>query len=219
MKVRLPLVLIELLAILALFAPCAHSVPSANGPTGLWNVPSAVAMPQYRYNLFVNRLDLDEELVRFGANLGTGLDTPVEIGVATSDQADHSTTFFNIKFQATHETEKEPSVAVGAIDLTKEGDRTFYLVVSKRLDVPEKGKKPRPILASVGAGANKSDAVLDGIFFGIAYEMSKTSVIQVEFDAEDLNIGLRHHISDNSVLDVASVNNRLFLAFSHNVWR
>jgi hypothetical protein len=220
MKFKPLLTFLALLGVSVLLTGPAGASPSANGPTGLWNVPSAIAMPQDNYNLFLSDHNTENELIRFGANLGTGLETPLELGITTFDpEVGRSQTVFNLKFQATQETEKNPSVAVGAIDLTQEGDRTFYFAVTKRLDVPQPRKKPHPVFATVGAGTNKSNTVLDGIFFGITYLVSDTSAILLEYDAEDLNLGLRHHISPNAVFDVASVNNRLFLAFSFNAVR
>lgn len=208
------------LAVSPAFVCSAYAEPSANGPTGLWNVPSAHAMPQDRYNLFVNDHSLDNELVRLGANVGTGLETPLELGVTSfAPENGGSRTVFNLKFQAAQETEKTPAIAFGAIDLTKEGDRTLYLVVTKRLDVPQRGKEANPVFGTIGAGTNKSGAVLDGIFFGVSYILSDTSSILIEYDAEDLNLGLRHHISPYTVFDVASVNDRLFLGLSFNASR
>ena len=76
----------------------ANACPSANGPVGLWNVPSAQAMLQDTYNLFVNYHSTDNELSRFGANIGTGLETPLEIGVTSYDRAvGRSQTVFSLK--------------------------------------------------------------------------------------------------------------------------
>jgi hypothetical protein len=211
------LIALALMAALVGLVGPAYACPSANGPSGLWNVPTAPAEPQNTYSLFVNHHTVDNELTRFGANIGTGLETPLEIGVtAYEPDVGDSRTVFNLKFQAMQEKEKAPSVAVGAIDLTKEGDRTFYLAATKRLDVPERGKEPQPVYGTVGVGFNNSSAALDGVFFGISYQLSDTSAVLLEHDAEDLNIGLRHHISDSTVFDVASVNNRLYLGLSYN---
>lgn len=212
--------LIAFMGLCVAVAPGAYADPSANGPTGLWNIPTALAMPQDCYNLFVNDHSAENELVRLGANLGTGLETPLELGVTAVDpEVGKSQTIFNLKFEAIQETEKNPSVAVGAIDLTQEGDRTFYLVATKRLDIPQREKKPHPVFGTVGAGANDSNSVLDGIFFGVTYQVSDTSFLLLEYDAEDLNLGLRHHISPRTALDVASVNNRLYLGLAYNAIR
>ena len=119
------------------------------------------------------------------------------------------------------ETEKRPSILIGAHDFVTADDRnyfnTLYAVASKHFQTPV------PVGLHLGYGTDVMDALAHqfvGIFGGVALTFFRYAELLVEYDADRVNVGARltllNHVQGivglqgfDSIIAGASVNLRL----------
>jgi len=187
-------VILTVLAVL-LFCAMGSAAPTYLGPSGLANVPLPTAMGSGQYNLFYNMISGDADVSIFGGNVGLGMKTPIEIGATVvNPEGGTSETIINAKV-ALQVGEVEPiDLAVGVIDLSDEFDQTVYLSAGKMLTRTSRGGVP-PVYGVLGFG-NSDGGTLDGVFLGVTTRLPAGIEAHVEYDTEDLNLGLNYTVSD-----------------------
>lgn len=180
---RTTLLILLAVALPALLAGSAAAAPSYYGYTGLLVTPTADALDAGDFSLggvFISR-DRNDTTV-LSANLG--LAQSLEAGVAMVDPEFGKTrTLVNAKYRFLPETGTQPALAFGVSDITGEIDSTPYLALSKSLDW--QGSSLRAPRVHVGVGGGR----LDGVFAGLSAAVTKSTLLMVEYDTNDLNFG------------------------------
>jgi len=190
-----------------LFCAVGSASPTYYGPSGLANVPGPGAMRMGDYNLFYNLISADRSLSFFGGNIGLGIATPIEVGATiVKPERGSSNTLLNAKVAFTTGKERPIDVAVGVIDVTDERDRVIYLVGGKVLNANSAGKGGIPAIYGM-AGLGSSNSVLDGLFFGVSANLPEGLNAHVEYDAEDVNLGVNYPIGEGLNLRADLVSN------------
>jgi hypothetical protein len=193
-------------AVVALIAVAgvASADPSLIGPTGLVTVPTADTLGLLQWNVGASNAWTDsgpDESVIY-ANLG--LLPRLEVGFARLEPEDaDAETVLNAKFRVISLPGKV-SLAVGAIDLTDQIDRSVYAVVSHDLGagiVSPKGQFTRPQL-HVGVGGGQ----FDGIFGGVSVTVGGKADVMAEYDGEDMNVGVRWPIIPKVLVTAAALD-------------
>jgi len=172
------------------------------------------------YNAFVNFVSSNRnDLARYGANLGLGEQVAVEVGLTVWAPEGHDTEVVaNAKLQLPMQQRSRGrpfSLAVGVLDISDEIARTPYLSYTTELGTG--GVRARPIYGTVGLGANDGK-VLDGLLLGAATPLTEQAWLMVEFDAQDLNAGVRFLATPQVTADAAVVNDDFGLAVAYNVY-
>ncbi|UCG88113.1 MAG: hypothetical protein JSW71_06100 [Gemmatimonadota bacterium] len=196
MNVGARLMVILATAFLAALATPLIAAPSFLGYTGLVQVPTADALGEDDYNLVIFTLNLEEgaDSNIYAANLG--LAEGLEVGFARHSPEDATgETFLNAKYTFSRETEANPAMAVGVMDLTDEVDTTVYVVLSKALERrydTRYGEIGAPRL-HFGVGGGQ----LDGVFGGLSAVLGDRLLLMAEYDGSDVNFGARLAIGNN----------------------
>jgi len=159
--------------------------PSLLGPTGLIAVPDAATTMPSRIAVFAHRVNAGVDYWTSGANLGAitdvGLAAPVgvEFGIAVFDpESPAKQTVANLKVAV---ASGKWGLAVGAMDLTDQANRTLYFVGTRRI-----GYREGSAGLTIGFGSNDTSKNLDGLFVGL-----DLGILAVEHDGEDTNLGVR----------------------------
>ena len=90
-------------------------------------------------------------------------------------------------------------------DCANELNRSYYLVLSK--EVPVEEDTGRAMSVHVGLGNNDRDGgPLDGIFGGVELVPFDESLLQIEYDGDDINGALRYYPASWISLDIGIIS-------------
>lgn len=217
------MLLAGLVALVSLMATASFSAPSLIGPTGIVNVPTAVAVTPGAFEML---LAYDRpEVAGVGINvfpiatLGYGFANG-EIGVSYFNVKDHTAVKgANAKYVFPRASEKTPIIAVGAIYLSGDTAETdVYVVATDRLGPGDKSRATMGLLyqqPNQGSGSNITG--MAGIEFGA---LGKTTV-GVDVILKDIAAGsmvgatVRQPITRNLSLQAGMGNgNRYFFGMT-----
>ncbi len=174
------------------------------GSTGLILIPTAQIAPVGKLTGGFHRVGLDSgDQDVYNANVALIAD--LEFGVARvshvpergvlsdsfSDQ-----TIFNAKYRVNLGSlfglNLAPDMVVGVFDAADKMDRSIYLVASKALNLGS-GSENSSFNLHVGYGKSEhGTGALDGIFFGVDLVPATNAVLQLEYDADAFNGGVRY---------------------------
>lgn len=198
--------LIVLVAVLAVMigAAAAYADSSLLGPTGLVTVPTADTLGILQWNVGGASVwagsGPDESVVY--ANIG--LLPRLEVGFSRIEPEDgDAETLLNAKLRIVGLPGKV-TLAVGAVDLTDQIDRSAYVVLTHDLGagiISPKGQFTKPQV-HVGVGGGQ----LDGIFGGVSLTVSGKADVMAEYDGEDVNVGVRWPIIPKVSLTAAALD-------------
>ncbi len=197
--------------------PSSNATASYLGATGLLITPTAMITPPLRVNGYFHEIRSDPHQSFYGATLG--LPGGLEISgtrlqkiepLPGQPNQDRDETVVNAKYQIPIKAwlvdAFAPKVAVGVFDAGNEVNRTYYLTVSRSFSLTQ--KSDAPLNLHVGWGhPNKDDTRLDGFFGGIDFAPFSKALVQVEYDAKDLNAGARFYPVPWLSLDAGVVAN------------
>lgn len=190
----------------ALICGAAAANPSIYGPTGLVTMPTADTLEFGEAEGFFHYVDYDEGSGKiFGANAGVGMG--IELGLASAHNGD-SETFVNAKWNFVKETSMSPGIAIGAIDLTGSmGDMEPYIVLSKKLSVPESNIS---FSGHVGYVAGDTDELMLGASVNV------TPQLQIMADyIDDFAIGALYAVTEEFELGMSALDGDLMLSASY----
>ncbi len=183
-------------------AGTAGAAPSYFGYTGLIRVPTAEALGDKQFNagaFYINRDELDDPDIYVG-NLGVG--PGVEFGLAVIRRGEGTDDIFiNGKYNFRPETDGQPALAAGIIDLASEVDATVYFVGSKGFGKARETAYGRLYAAEFHAGFGGGQ--LDGIFGALNANLGPSAKLMLEYDSEDFNLGARFRLGRQFAADVA----------------
>ena len=193
-------------AVVALIAVAAGASadPSLIGPTGLVTVPTADTLGLLQWNVGASNAWTESGPDESAIYANLGLLPRLEVGFARLEPEDaDAETVLNAKFRVISLPGKV-SLAVGAIDLTDQIDRSVYAVVSHDLGagiVSPKGQLTRPQL-HVGVGGGQ----FDGIFGGVSVTVGGKADAMAEYDGDDVNVGVRWPIIPKVLVTAAALD-------------
>jgi hypothetical protein len=189
-KVSKTILTMLLMAGLMALGLAATAAPSFFGYTGLVVVPTADSLNQGEYNLGAMALNLDAGADSNVYLANMGLADSFELGFARfKPEGGKGETLINAKYMFRGETERNPAMAVGVVDLTDETDTSTYIVLSKRMGGQAKtalGEITSPMI-HIGVGGGR----LDGIFGGVSATLGERFTLMAEYDSRDVNFGAR----------------------------
>jgi hypothetical protein len=185
-------------------AAAAYADSSLLGPTGLVTVPTAETLGILQWNVGGASVwagsGPDESVVY--ANIG--LLPRLEVGFARIEPEDgDAETLLNAKLRIVGLPGKV-TLAVGAVDLTDQIDRSAYVVLTHDLGagiISPKGQFTKPQV-HVGVGGGQ----FDGIFGGVSLTVSGKADVMAEYDGEDVNVGVRWPIIPKVSLTAAALD-------------
>jgi hypothetical protein len=103
-----------------------------------------------------------------------------------------------------------PALAIGAIDLTNETNRAYYLVLSKLVPFGNEPSGNANLSLSLGFADNHANGgALDGLFAGAEFAGFKNTVVQAEYDGDAFNADLRWRLSERFGADVGVMDGDL----------
>ncbi len=196
--------------------PGTNAVPSYLGSTGLLITPTAMVMPPLKAGGFYHQVRTDPHQSFWGATVG--LPGGLELSAArlknleplpTAPEEYRSETVVNAKYQVPLGkmlgNPLAPKVAVGVIDASNEVNRTYFLTLSRSFTLTQTDQAA--INLHVGWGnTNKENTRLDGFFAGADFSPFRNALLQIEYDAKDLNAGIRLYPTPWLSLDAGVVN-------------
>ncbi len=201
----------------AMISSAALAAPAYFGISGNILTPddTILATGEFSANLHQLQLDDNSPLV-IGASVGAAQN--LELGFAYFDpdveNAD-SSTLINAKYSLLPETERMPSLAVGAVDLTGEldvadEDPSFFVVIGKNLTpvaTDVYGEPSAPIRGMVGFGGG----MYDGFFAALDWTLTPKVSAVAEYISGDegfdgFNAGVRLAITNNLRIDAALID-------------
>lgn len=202
------------------------SLTSWFGDTGLVVIPSAETLPFQGIQAHLGFIDVendDDWATIWGANIA--LCEGLELGVTGLTKA-YTGTQDEELIQAKLQLPlgrlfklgpDAPMVAVGGRDLSDEINRVWYVVLGKNFTVNPDTSKERTFKVSLGFGNTEiDDTPLDGVFCGVECDLFDYMRLQVDYDAENLNVGLRYWWSEWAVTDLVLVDDNVGAGFTLN---
>jgi len=191
----------SLYGILGGSGPASNATPSFLGATGLLITPTAMVAPPLKAAGYFHSIASDPNQNFWGATVGLpgGLEVsgvrlekleplPADPGVP------RDATVFNAKYQIPLGSLADalaPKVAVGVFDATNEVNRTYYLTLSRSLSLVQSARASLNLHAGWGV-PDQDDTRLEGLFGGLDFSPFPGALIQVEYDAKDVNAGVRY---------------------------
>lgn len=195
--------------------PVATATPSYLGATGLLITPTAMIAAPLKGAVYFHQIRSDPDQSFFGVTLGLPLGLEVSgvrlenlepLPTAPDDNPD--ATVFNAKWQVPLEswlkTSMAPKVAVGAFDAGNEVNRTYYLALSRSFSLTQRNNTALNLHLGWGH-PNKDDTRLDGLFAGFDFVPFSKALVQVEYDAKDINANIRFSPVPRVSLDLGVV--------------
>ena len=194
-------------------AAATYATPSYLGQTGLIVTPTAMIQPELKGAIFYHKIQAQprrQDL--YGATIGLPLDLEVSVlrvvnlEPLTTEAPDvwRQETLLNAKWQVplgeVIGNPLAPKLAVGVFDVSNLADRTWYGAISRSFSLLQDESS----LITLHLGYAKKDhggGRLDGLFGGFDAQINKQLVLQAEYDAEDLNGGLRYYPIPSLSLD------------------
>lgn len=197
--------------------PEMGSVPSWYGSTGLVITPTALICPTQQIQGYLHQMDFEvKSQTVYGANVG--LTSDVEVGAthiknisprAPAESGFTKETIMHAKYKLNvaewFDNPLAPDVSLGVWDWANELNRSYYLVLSK--EVPVEETTGRAMSVHVGLGNNDRDAgPLDGLFGGVELVPFAESLLQIEYDGDDINGALRYYPAPWISLDIGIIS-------------
>ena len=189
-----------MLALVALLSASAAADPSYFGYTGLLRVPTAEALSDQAFNagiFHIERDELDDPDI-YAGNLGVG--EGLEVGLAViRREAGTDDVFINGKYAFRPARAGKPAFAAGIIDVASEVDATVYLTMTQTF-----GRAYETPYGTFSAGefhVGFGGGQLDGIFGGLAANVSPDLKLMLEYDTEDFNLGARFRVGRQFRID------------------
>lgn len=100
-----------------------------------------------------------------------------------------------------------PTVAIGAVDVSNELNRSYYMVLSKAFPMGASADTARQLKLSFGIADSESDSgALDGVFGGIEFPAFRHGLIQAEYDGDAFNAALRYTPMGRVSLDIGTLD-------------
>jgi len=185
--------------------PPISSNPTASylGQTGLLITPTAMIAPPLEGAIYYHKLQTDPRRQAFyGATVG--LPGHLEVSalrmlnvesLPSSPGVFRNETVLNAKYQIPLGklvgNALMPKVAVGVFDVSNQVARVWYLALSRSVSLTQ--TNGAPINLHLGFGNKDSgDGRLDGLFGGLDYAAAPDSLLQAEYDGQNLNAGVRY---------------------------
>ncbi len=199
-------------------APELQPVPSWYGSTGLIVTPTALMCPPHQIQGGWHQMEFDIKEQRvYGANVGITPQIEVGItrvqnikprGVAQTSYTDE--TILNAKYKLDmaewFDNPLAPDVAIGVWDWANDLNRAYYLVMSKEVPMAQE-VAGRQLNVHLGVGNNdRNTGPLEGIFFGADLVPFESSLLQLEYDGDNLNGALRYYPANWISLDAGLVD-------------
>jgi hypothetical protein len=200
-----------------------ENLPTASwlGSTGLILTPSATIGDAVKLSGGYHRVDGDvQDLTAYNANLaisanievGVARLTNVTIPAALGDEFGDETVF-NAKAALDlanwFKVFGGPDVAVGVWDASDKVNRAIYVVASKKFNLVSVGLLS-DFTAHVGFGDTEQNyGALDGLFGGIEMAVMSGALLQVEYDAQDINAALHYYPTPQLSLDLGVLDGDL----------
>lgn len=206
--------LFVLILTLAMISGAAFAAPSYFGMTGNILTPDdlILAPGDFSANLHSFQSDADNSPLVIAASVGAAENLELGLGYFDPDvEGASSKTFVNAKYGLLAETQRMPSVVIGALDLTGEldvdGDPSFFIVLGKNLtpvatDIA--GEPSAPIRGMVGFGSG----MYDGFFAALDWTLTPRVSAMAEFISEGsmINLGARIAITNELRVDAALID-------------
>lgn len=195
--------------------PASNATPSYLGSTGLLITPTAMVTAPWKVSGYFHEINSDDLQTFYG--LTVGLPAGLEVSglwlqnlepLPSDPDITRDETVLNAKWQLplgpVLGNPLAPKVAVGAFDATDEVNRTYYVAVSRSFSLVQNNQAPLNVHVGWG-NAKVSGTRLDGFFGGVDLSPFPHALVQVEYDAKDLNAGLRYYPVPYGSLDVGVV--------------
>lgn len=193
------------LTILLAVASAAYAAPSLIGPTGMLVVPTAEVLGMTQWNVGATAVradDASDETVYY-ANLG--LMPRLELGIARDKfEGGEAETLLNGKMNVLGPLPGQVTLAFGMVDITDQIDRTTYVVATHDLGagvLTPRGRFTRPQV-HLGVGSGR----FDGLFGAFSVTVSGRTNAMIEYDGDDLNLGVCWPVLDSVGLTLASLD-------------
>lgn len=191
--------------VLLALPPAAPAASSLIGPSGLLVVPTAEVLGMTQWNAGVTAVRVDDESDETVYYANVGLVPRFELGISRDKfEGREAETLLNGKLHVLGPLPAQVTLAFGMLDITDQIDRTAYVVGTHDLGagvLTPRGRFTRPQV-HVGVGSGR----FDGLFGGFSVTVSGRTDAMVEYDGDDLNLGVRWPIIDNVNLTVASLD-------------
>ena len=204
-------------------APEAFSAPAPSilGPTGAILTPNTATVGDSRWNVgyhFWTSKDGQTDI--HTAKINVGLGPAAEVGVAFFNydypeyagmdyRLDDDEVIWSFKLRVWDETETDPGVAIGVIDVGDQIDLTAYLVVEKTF------LRDTSLPITLTAGYGSGEAELKDFFGSGVFHVASTVDIVTELDHEDFNYGLRWWPWTDVNIDVGAVADEFFAGIAY----
>ena len=196
-------------AVVSLFvaAGLAHADAAWIGSTGLILTPSADVAADGSADLQAHFIDRANDVKLYGGTFGLGHGLEVATSVVDPDGAG-TNTLLHFKYSHPFDTGQavEPlRVAFGMNDVSNQLDRSYYVVATKALTIPEEtmaGLGVRSAEVSLGFANSNNGTMLDGVFVGARADLPYGLCAMLEYDTDDLNFGVQYRLGGFG-LDVA----------------
>lgn len=186
------------------------AIPSWYGNSGLIVTPTAETLPLLKASAGWHRVNVDPDHLNV-ATLNVGVLPGLEIGGARVDTSgSDSEEIINAKYALPMSTWMKnpllPEVAIGGWDLSDKLDRTYYVVVSKGVDLPTVGS----LGFHLGYARNESNTgAMDGVFGGAQFSAFKYTTVMAEYDGDAFNAALRYCPRPRFGLEVGTLDGDL----------
>ncbi len=192
----------------------SYATASYLGQTGLIVTPTAMIQPELKGAIFYHKLQAQprrQDL--YGATVGLPLDLEfsvlrvVNLEPLTAEEPDtwRQETLLNAKWQVplgqVVGNPLAPKLAVGVFDVSNLANRTWYGAISRSFSLLQDESTMITLHLGFGKADHGEDARLDGVFGGFDAQISKQLVLQAEYDAKDLNGGVRWYPIPSLSLD------------------
>ncbi len=199
--------------------PATNATASYLGATGLLITPTAMIAAPLKVSGYWHQIRSDLDQRFYGATLGLPGNLEVS-GVRLTNveplpgqtTPTRDETVVNAKYQVPLGNLLTdpllPKVAVGVFDASDKVNRTYYVTVSRSLSLTQSNNAAINLHAGWGH-PNVSDTRLDGFFGGLDFSPFAAVLVQVEYDAKDLNANLRYQAAPWLSLDAGVVANDL----------
>lgn len=174
-------------------------------PTAAIPAPSAATAQWHR----VDRDSGDVDVI--GVNFG--VTNWLEIGGARIDDeaAEDAEEIANVKVLLPvakwFDEANWPTVAIGAVDVSNEINRSYYMVLSKAFPMGAATEDAKQLKVHLGvADSDTEEGALDGVFGGIEFAAFRHALVQAEYDGDAFNAALRYTPMGRVSIDVGTLD-------------
>ncbi|HEY3398538.1 MAG TPA: hypothetical protein VGM19_12860 [Armatimonadota bacterium] len=198
--------------------PAATTTASYWGSTGLLLTPTAMVERPLKFSAFWHEVNTDPSNQTF-IGLSVGLPFGFEVsGVRMQDlpplpatpESFRDETILNAKYQVPLGpivgNPLAPKVAIGVIDANNDFNRVIYVAASRSFTLTQQSNAALNVHLGWG-NSNHGDARLDGFFGGVDLAPVPSVLLQAEYDAKNLNAGVRWYPRSWGSIDLGVVGN------------